>query len=95
MFGIGISELIIILIIALIVIGPHKLPDIAKALGKAFSEFKKAAEEIKESVKDIDLEKAANSATKPPKEIKTPNPPATVAQTNPAEENRKDKETKI
>jgi Tat protein translocase TatB subunit len=56
MFGIGISELIIILIIALIVIGPHKLPDLAKAFGKAFAEFKRATEEIKSSVKDINLE---------------------------------------
>jgi len=51
MFGIGIPELIIIAIIALIVVGPEKLPDLAKTLGKSFNEFKKATEEITDDLK--------------------------------------------
>ncbi len=53
MFGIGMPEMILILAIALIVIGPKKLPDLAKSLGRAMNEFKKATREIKESI-DVD-----------------------------------------
>jgi len=49
MFNIGIPELLIILAIALIIFGPNKLPELAKAFGRAMREFKKATEEVKES----------------------------------------------
>jgi len=49
MFNMGLPELLIILAIALIVFGPNKLPELAKALGKAMREFKKATEEMKQS----------------------------------------------
>ncbi|MBT8356522.1 MAG: Sec-independent protein translocase protein TatB [Deltaproteobacteria bacterium] len=50
MFGIGMPELILILAIALIVIGPKKLPDLAKSLGRTMREFKRATNEFKESI---------------------------------------------
>lgn len=53
MFGIGLPEMIIIMVIALIVIGPSKLPELARALGKGMAEFRKATQEIKDSL-DID-----------------------------------------
>lgn len=49
MFGIGFPELLLILALALVVIGPKRLPDIARALGRGFSEFKRATEELKSS----------------------------------------------
>jgi len=55
MFGIGMPEMILILVIALIVIGPKKLPDLAKSLGRAMREFKKATNEFKETMQ-IDSE---------------------------------------
>lgn len=55
MFGIGMPEMLLILAIALIVIGPKKLPDLAKSLGRAFAEFKRATSELKESF-EIDSE---------------------------------------
>lgn len=50
MFGIGMQELLLVLAIALIVLGPKKLPEVARTLGKGISEFRKATREIKESV---------------------------------------------
>jgi Tat protein translocase TatB subunit len=49
MFGIGMPELLLILALALIVIGPKKLPEIAKALGRGLAEFKRATDEMKSS----------------------------------------------
>lgn len=52
MFGIGMPELIVILVIALIVIGPQKLPDLARSLGKGLAEFKRASDDFRQSVTD-------------------------------------------
>lgn len=62
MFGIGMPEMLLILAIALIVIGPKKLPDLAKSLGKALREFKQATSELKESIDlDSDLKQVRES----------------------------------
>jgi sec-independent protein translocase protein TatA len=65
MFNIGIPELLIIVAIALIVFGPNKLPELAKAFGKAMREFKKATEEVKESfeAETKDLEEYKHTLT--------------------------------
>ncbi len=53
MFGIGTSEILVILLIALLVIGPSKLPEIARALGKGLAEFRRVSSDVK---RQIDLE---------------------------------------
>lgn len=50
MFGLGVPELVIILVIALVIFGPRKLPEIGGAVGKAIREFRKASDEIKRDV---------------------------------------------
>lgn len=64
MFGIGMPELILILAVALIVLGPRKLPEIARALGKGISEFRRATDELKEEFRQVE------------QEIEEPAPPA-------------------
>jgi TatA/E family protein of Tat protein translocase len=50
MFGMGMPEILLILAIALIVLGPKKLPEIAKSLGRGIAEFKKATSDFKQSM---------------------------------------------
>lgn len=52
MFGIGLPEILVILVVALIVVGPSKLPELAKSLGKAFNEFKRMADEVKDTIQE-------------------------------------------
>jgi Tat protein translocase TatB subunit len=52
MFGIGFPELVLIAVIALVVIGPKRLPDLARALGRGFAEFRRATEELKQTFEE-------------------------------------------
>jgi len=65
MFGIGMPELLLILGLALIVLGPKKLPELAKALGKGLSEFRRATDELKDEFRKMEheVEEASASAT--------------------------------
>jgi Tat protein translocase TatB subunit len=54
MFGIDFSELLVIFAVALIVVGPKKLPDLAKALGRGYAEFKRAMDDLKSTINQDD-----------------------------------------
>jgi len=66
MFGIGPSELIVILVIALLVLGPTRLPELARALGKAMGEFRRATSDISEELENarIMLEEETRQSAK-------------------------------
>lgn len=54
MFGIGMPELLLILALALIVLGPKKLPELARALGKGMAELRRATDEIKDEFRRVE-----------------------------------------
>ena len=75
MFGIGMQELIVILVIALLVVGPKKLPEIARALGRGFAEFRRATNDMRQTF-DAELRQLDDPAPKDSanRNISTPRP---------------------
>lgn len=57
MFNIGFQEILLILLIALVVVGPRNLPNVARALGRAFAEFRRAMNELQQTVESTDVVK--------------------------------------
>ncbi len=74
MFGIGIPELVVILIVGLVIFGPGKLPEVGRAVGKGLREFRKASSA---------LQTALNTPDPPPQPAQTPAPQPAAAPTAP------------
>ncbi|MCX7760561.1 MAG: Sec-independent protein translocase protein TatB [Hydrogenothermaceae bacterium] len=79
MFGIGLQELLLIMVVALIVLGPQRLPEVAKSLGKFYREIKGSIEDVKSSiaqdissVKDVTKDIKIEDIQPAKKEINTP-----------------------
>jgi len=66
MFGIGPTELVVILVVALLVLGPKRLPEIARALGKGIAEFRRATADVTSEIDNarIMLEQEAREASR-------------------------------
>jgi TatA/E family protein of Tat protein translocase len=80
MFGIGPGELAVIAGVALLVVGPKKLPELARAFGKSISEFKKGTHEVTESVRrELDAADAGRPATATPSAPPKDQPPEAEA----------------
>jgi Tat protein translocase TatB subunit len=85
MFGIGPEEVVLILIIALIVLGPERMPKVARDIGRVVGDLRRTSDELREEFLNADklLDKAADAAAPPtPAEAlpatTQPNEPATV-----------------
>jgi TatA/E family protein of Tat protein translocase len=85
MFGIGMTELVVILVIALLIFGPNKLPELARSLGRGFGEFRRASYDLRESLMQATEEppeptprtrEEANAPAPPRDQADAPPPPA-------------------
>jgi TatA/E family protein of Tat protein translocase len=78
MFGsIGMPELLIILTIALIIFGPRKLPELGRSLGRSLGEFKRASNELRNTLDEeirIEEQRSAERAAEPTRPVEPPRP---------------------
>jgi TatA/E family protein of Tat protein translocase len=84
MLNIGPPELLLVLVIALVVVGPKKLPELARTLGRGLSEFRKVQDEVKDMVQlDLGMDPVPTPKTPPPTPHRTPRPASETSDASP------------
>jgi TatA/E family protein of Tat protein translocase len=89
MFGIGMPELLLILGVALIVLGPKKLPELARTLGKGLAEFRRATDELKDEFNQVQRDIDDSSPAVTAKDEPPIDEPAETATANPTPDTEK------
>jgi len=80
MFGIGMTELVVILVVALIVFGPTRLPELARSLGRAMGEFRRASTDLRQTFNESIQDPKPAPAPAPPTPVIAPPDPAASAE---------------
>ncbi len=76
MFGIGPTELVVILVVGLLILGPKRLPELARTLGKGFAEFRRASNELRSQIEtSVEAPPTPPAAPPPPPEKPSKLPP--------------------
>ena len=93
MFGIGIPELMVIMVVALIVLGPKRLPEVAKAFGKALAEFRRATSDLTDELGNaqIMLEEEVRQAERKARAAQQQTMPPPTSDSSPAKGDLKEK----
>lgn len=87
MFGLGVQEVVLILVIALLLFGPKKLPEVGRVIGRGLGEFRRASTELQRAINtEIEVDDAAPPRSRLRSAEPEPEPEAPAIRPRPAEE---------